>query len=75
MQVDRLRRVRTTQKQWEAFASEMIALRRSVFALYALLKVHLAEEDLYLKVVEKGVTEEVAGVLAVAMEHPMVPAS
>ena len=54
---------------------EVVALRRSVFGLYALLKVHLAEEDLYLKVVEQGVTDEVAGVLAVSMEHPMVPAS
>ena len=51
---------------------EVIALRRSVFGLYALLKVHLAEEELYLGVVEHGVTPEVAGALAAAMEHPMV---
>ena len=54
---------------------QVVALRRSVFSLYALLKIHLAEEELYLRVVEHGVTEEVAGVLAAAMEHPMVTAS
>ena len=54
---------------------EVVSLRRSVFSLYALLKIHLAEEELYLRVVDHGVTEEVAGVLAAAMEHPMVTAS
>ena len=54
---------------------EIVALRRSVFSLYALLKIHLTEEELYLRVVDHGVTEEVAGVLAAAMEHPMVTAS
>jgi iron-sulfur cluster repair protein YtfE (RIC family) len=54
---------------------EATALRRAVFSLYALLKVHLAEEGLYLLVVEQGVTDEVAGVLAAAMEHPMVGAA
>jgi iron-sulfur cluster repair protein YtfE (RIC family) len=54
---------------------EVVALRRSVFSLYALLKIHLAEEELYLRIVEHGVTSEAAGVLAAAMEHPMVTAS
>jgi len=54
---------------------EAVALRRSVFGLYALLKVHLAEEALYLHIVEQGVTEEVSGVLAAAMEHPIAPVS
>jgi hypothetical protein len=52
-----------------------VALRRSVFGLYALLKVHLAEEDLYLAMVQRGVTEEASAVLAAAMDHPMVAAS
>jgi hypothetical protein len=54
---------------------EVVALRRSLFSLYALLKIHLTEEELYLRVVDHGVTEEVSGVLAAAMEHPMVTAS
>jgi hypothetical protein len=48
-----------------------LALRRVVFRLYALLKVHLAEEELYVGIVNKGVTEEVADLLAAAMDHPV----
>jgi hemerythrin-like domain-containing protein len=48
------------------------AARRVLFTLYALLKVHLAEEEAYLRVVEHGVSDEVAGVLAAALEHPVV---
>jgi len=48
-----------------------LALRRIVFRLYALLKVHLAEEELYVGIVNKGVTQEVADLLAAAMDHPV----
>lgn len=51
------------------------ALRRVVFRLYAMLKIHLAEEQLYLGVVEHGVSADVADELAAAMEHGGVPAS
>ncbi len=54
---------------------EVVSLRRAVFSLYSLLKIHLAEEELYLRIVEQGVTDQAAGVLAAAMEHPMVAAS
>ncbi|OGO54836.1 MAG: hypothetical protein A2V85_16800 [Chloroflexi bacterium RBG_16_72_14] len=47
-----------------------LAIRRVVFQLYALLKVHLAEEEAYLRIVEHGVTTDVADMLAAAMEHP-----
>jgi iron-sulfur cluster repair protein YtfE (RIC family) len=50
-----------------------IALRRVVFQLYALLKVHLAEEETYIRIVERGVTDEVGEALAAAMAHPGVP--
>jgi iron-sulfur cluster repair protein YtfE (RIC family) len=46
-----------------------VRLRRMVFHLYALLKVHLAEEQLYLKILEHGVSAEAADVLAAAMDH------
>jgi hemerythrin-like domain-containing protein len=48
---------------------EAITLRRVVFRLYALLKVHLAEEELYVGIVDHGVSPEAADALAAAMEH------
>jgi hemerythrin-like domain-containing protein len=48
---------------------EALALRRVIFRLYAFLKVHLAEEQLYLGIIEQGVSAEGAAALAVAMEH------
>lgn len=48
-----------------------LALRRVVYRLYALLKVHLVEEDLYVRVVNSGVTAEVAELLAAALQHPV----
>ncbi len=48
---------------------EAVALRRVIFRLYALLKVHLAEEQLYIGIVEHGVSAEAADALAKAMEH------
>jgi hemerythrin-like domain-containing protein len=47
-----------------------LAIRRVMFHLYSLLKVHLAEEEAYLRIVEHGVTTDVADMLAAAMEHP-----
>jgi iron-sulfur cluster repair protein YtfE (RIC family) len=47
-----------------------LALRRVMFQLYALLKIHLAEEEAYLRIVDHGVTTEVADVLAAALDHP-----
>lgn len=49
-----------------------LAMRRVMFQLYALLKVHLAEEEAYLRIVEHGVTADVADMLAAAMDHPGV---
>jgi hemerythrin-like domain-containing protein len=47
-----------------------LATRRVMFQLYALLKIHLAEEDAYLRIIDHGVTTDVADMLAAAMEHP-----
>src|SRR5512146_1536357 len=47
-----------------------LALRRVLFQLYALLKIHLAEEEAYLRVVDHGVSSEVADLLAAALDHP-----
>jgi hemerythrin-like domain-containing protein len=48
---------------------ESVALRRVIFRLYAMLKVHLAEEQLYLGIIEQGVSAEGAEKLATAMDH------
>jgi iron-sulfur cluster repair protein YtfE (RIC family) len=47
-----------------------LALRRVMFHLYSLLKIHLAEEEAYLRIVEHGVTTDVADMIAAAMDHP-----
>lgn len=47
-----------------------LAIRRILFQLYALLKIHLAEEEAYLHIVEHGVSEDVAEVLAAGLDHP-----
>jgi iron-sulfur cluster repair protein YtfE (RIC family) len=47
-----------------------LALRRVIFQLYSLLKIHLAEEEAYLRIVEHGVTTDVADMIAAAMDHP-----
>ena len=52
-----------------------LALRRILFQLYALLKIHLAEEEAYLRVVDHGVSAEVADLLAAALDHPGFQAS
>jgi Hemerythrin HHE cation binding domain len=50
----------------------ILALRRVMFHLYALLKIHLAEEEAYLRLLEHGVTDDVADAVAAALEHPVV---
>ena len=49
--------------------SETVALRRVIFRLFAMLKVHLAEEQLYLGIIEHGVSAEGAEKLAAAMDQ------
>jgi hypothetical protein len=51
-----------------------LALRRVLFQLYAVLKVHLGEEEAYLRIIERGVTDDVADALTAALEHPVVGA-
>ncbi len=50
-----------------------VALRRVLFTLYALLEVHLVEEELYIPIVNHGVTDEAAEVMAAALDHPGIP--
>jgi len=53
---------------------ETVALRRVIFRLYAMLKVHLAEEQLYLRIIEHEVSAEAAEKLAAAMDHSGITA-
>lgn len=50
---------------------QAVALRRVVFRIYALLKIHLVEEEIYIRVIDHGVAPEAAEVLAAAMDHPV----
>jgi hypothetical protein len=50
-----------------------VALRRILFPLYALLQVHLVEEELFIPIVNHGVTEEAASIMAAALKHPGIP--
>ena len=50
-----------------------IALRRVIFRLFALLKVHLAEEQVYLDILDRREAPEMADALAAAMAHPGSP--
>ena len=50
---------------------QAVALRRVMFRLYALLKIHLVEEEIYVRVIDHGVAPEAAEVLAAAMDHPV----
>jgi hypothetical protein len=60
----------------ELLASELsevdeIGLRRVLYRLYSILKVHLAEEEQYLAVLEAGLTPERVERLALDIEHAM----
>jgi Hemerythrin HHE cation binding domain len=48
-----------------------LALRRVLFQLYAVLKVHLGEEEAYLRIVERGVPDDIADAVTAALEHPV----
>ena len=48
-----------------------LALRRVMFQLYALLKVHLAEEEAYVRLVDRGAGDEIGEAIAAAMAHPV----
>jgi iron-sulfur cluster repair protein YtfE (RIC family) len=48
-----------------------LALRRVMFQLYALLKVHIAEEEAYVRLVDRGAGTEMSEAVAAAMAHPV----
>ena len=67
--VAELVRLRTRLDAGPLHTGETVALRRVIFRLYAMLKVHLAEEQLYLGIIAQGASAVDAERLAVAMDH------
>ncbi|MCU0506747.1 MAG: hypothetical protein MUE82_13485, partial [Chloroflexi bacterium] len=51
--------------------AEQTGLRRALYRLHAILKVHLAEEALYVGVLQRNLSEEETDVLARAMDHAL----
>jgi hypothetical protein len=62
-------RAHAAECTWSAV--EGMALRRVLYRLHSLLKVHLAEEELYLQVLERGVSDREKDVLARSLDHAM----
>jgi len=50
-------------------AADSMGLRRVLYRLYSILQVHLAEEELYLQVLEHNLSDEEKDVLAGAIDH------
>jgi hypothetical protein len=50
---------------------EGLALRRALYRLHSILKVHLAEEELYLAVLDQNLSDEEKDLLARGIEHAM----
>jgi hypothetical protein len=50
---------------------EGLALRRALYRLHALLKVHLAEEEQYLAVLDRGLSDAEKDALARRLDHAM----
>jgi hypothetical protein len=62
-------RAHTADCQWSAV--EGLALRRALYRLHAILKVHLAEEELYLGVLEQHLSAADKDALARGLDHAM----
>jgi len=52
-------------------AVEGLALRRALYRLHAILKVHLAEEELYLGVLDANLSDAEKAILARGIDHAM----
>jgi hypothetical protein len=67
--IDEMAAVRAKADLAPLVLKDQIALRRAIFGLYAMLRVHLAEERLYADIVEHGASEEAEQAFAAAMDH------
>ena len=69
--VEELGRYREHAEGCSWSAVEGLALRRALYRLHALLKVHLAEEELYLGVLDRKLTSAEKDQLARGIDHAM----
>jgi hypothetical protein len=69
--IEELGRYRSHVEGCSWSAIEGMALRRALYRLHALLKVHLAEEELYLGVLDRQLTEDEKAQLARGIDHAM----
>jgi iron-sulfur cluster repair protein YtfE (RIC family) len=52
---------------------KQISLRRVLYRLYALLEIHSVEEEMYIPLVQHGITDEASEAMAAALKHPGIP--
>jgi hypothetical protein len=69
--IGQLGRYRSHAEQCTWDTVEALALRRALYRLHSILKVHLAEEELYLSVLDQNLTEEEKDTLARGINHAM----
>ena len=67
--IDSLGRYRDLLDQGPLDTADGIGLRRALYRLHGLLKVHLAEEELYLRVLDRNLTADEIDQLARGIEH------
>jgi hypothetical protein len=69
--IEELGRFQVHEDQCTWDEQEGLALRRALYRLHALLKVHLAEEEQYLAVLDRSLTDTEKDALARALDHPV----
>jgi hypothetical protein len=67
--IDSLARYRDLLDQGPRDTADGIGFRRALYRLHGLLKVHLAEEELYLRVLDHNLSDEEKAVLALGIDH------
>lgn len=67
--IDSLGRYRELLEQGPLETADGIGLRRALYRLHGILKVHLAEEELYLRVLDHNLSDEEKDVLARGIDH------
>ena len=67
--VEELGRYRRHAEACRWSAAEGLALRRALYRLHAILKVHLAEEELYLAVLEQNLSDDEKDAFARGIDH------
>lgn len=67
--VGEFERIRPHVKDAKHSLGRIVAMRRVLFPLYALLKVHTAEEEMYIRIIDHGVAETAGEVIAASLDH------